>query len=216
MGSLWAYASRIGAGDCCSYWVEIMTDNAVGEKQPDARLSSLAAAVGAVKTRGPAPVHLWHPPYCGAIDMRIAADGTWFYQGTPILRPALVRLFAGLLRKDPERFVLVTPVECVGITVEDAPFAAIAMAPKGNGVAFVTNVGDEVEAGEAHPMRFATSDDGGIKPYVHVRAGLWARLSRSLAIDLVDLAVTETVDGVAMMGIRSGGTFFPMGSAEPP
>ena len=112
-----------------------MTDDVASEKLPDGRLQSLMAAVGGLEARGPAPVHLWHPPFCGDIAMRIAADGTWFYQGTPITRAPLVRLFASVLRKDAERFVLVTPVECLGIEVEDAPFAAVAMAEHGAGSA---------------------------------------------------------------------------------
>ncbi len=179
---------------------------------PDAdegRLTSLAAAVGATATRGPAPVHLWHPPFCGDIDMRIAADGTWFYAGTPITRPAMVALFARILRRDPERHVLVTPAECVGITVDDAPFVAVAMAEADGALRFVTNMGDEAEAGTDHPLRFSTDADGGIKPYVRVRGDLWARLTRSLAIDLLDRASEE--DGT--LGIRSGGVFFPVAPA---
>src|SRR5918911_2132864 len=111
-------------------------------------LERLTAALGTGAAKGPPPVERWNPPYCGEIDMRIAADGTWFYNGTPIGRPALVRLFASILRKDPERHVLVTPVERVGIAVEDAPFQAVEMAIEGEGagrqVAFRTNVDDLV------------------------------------------------------------------------
>ena len=195
-----------------------MTENAAREKPaadaPAARLTSLAAAVGATKTRGPAPVDTWHPPYCGEIDLRIAADGTWFYAGTPIQRPAMVALFAGILRKDPERYVLVTPVECVGIVVEDVPFVAVAMADAGGALRFATNLGDEVTAGAAHPMRFAIDPDGGVKPYVHVRGGLWARLTRTLAIDLLERAEEREEDGVARAGIVSDGIFFAIGPAE--
>lgn len=195
-----------------------MAENAAREKatpdvatdSPGARLTSLAAAVGAVKLRGPAPVDKWHPAYCGEIDLRIAADGTWFYAGTPIARPAMVQLFAGILRKDPERYVLVTPVECVGIAVEDVPFVAVAMEAKDGVLRFVTNLGDEVEAGDAHPMRFGVDPDGGVKPYVHIRGGLEARLTRTLAIELLDRA--EERDGT--LGVASGGTFFAIGPAE--
>jgi hypothetical protein len=100
---------------------------------PDKAVGGLAEAAAAAGRRGPAPVHLWNPPYCGQIDMRIAADGTWRYCGSPIGRPALVRLFASILRKDPERYVLVTPVERVGIMVDDAPFLAVAMAVEAEG-----------------------------------------------------------------------------------
>ena len=186
-----------------------MTENASAEKQADGRLGSLAAAIGGLGTRGPAPVHLWHPPFCGDIAMRIAADGTWFYAGTPITRPALVRLFASVLRRDEERFVLVTPAECVGIEVEDAPFAAVAMAEHDDRLSFVTNVGDEVEAGAAHPLRFAVDGDGGVKPYVLVRDALWARLTRSLAIELLDRV--EDHDG--SVAIRSGDAWFELSEA---
>ncbi len=190
-----------------------MTENAGAEKPdeaPDGRLQSLMAAVGGLAARGPAPVHLWHPPFCGDIAMRIAADGTWFYGGSRIDRPAMVRLFASVLRKDPERFVLVTPAECVGIEVEDAPFAAVAMAEHEGRLSFVTNLGDEVEADAAHPLRFETEADGGVKPYVLVRGGLWARLTRTLAMELLGRA--QDVDGTP--AIRSGASVFAIGEPE--
>lgn len=176
------------------------------------RLTSLAAAVGATKARGPAPVDKWHPPYCGEIDLRIAADGTWFYAGTPIQRPAMVALFAGILRKDPKRYVLVTPVECVGIVVEDVPFVAVAMEDDAGTLRFVTNLGDEVAAGAQHPMRFSTEPGGGVKPYVHIRGHLWARLTRTLAIDLLDRAEKRDANGMATIGIASGDIFFAIGA----
>lgn len=175
---------------------------------PDERLGSLAAAVGATRTRGPAPVHLWNPPFCGSIDMRIAADGTWFYQGTPIARPAMVALFAGILRKDPERYVLVTPVECVAIAVDDVPFVAVAMEAEGDMLRFVTNLGDEVSVGAEHPMRFTTAEDGGLKPYVHIRGELWARLTRALAVELLEKAEISG-DGLV---IRGGGCEYRVGA----
>ncbi len=200
-----------------------MTENATPEKPdeaPDGRLQSLMAAVGGVAARGPAPVHLWNPPFCGDIALRIAADGTWFYEGTPITRRPLVELFGRILRRDPERYVLVTPAECVGITVEDVPFLAVAMvadaAADGGCLRFATNVGDEVAAGREHPLRFDAAADGGIRPYVHVRGGLWARLTRSLAIDLIDRAAEETVDGRATLGVRSGAAFFPLAGGDAP
>ena len=183
-----------------------MTENDPVEKQPDDRLQSLMSAVGGLATRGPALVHLWHPPFRGDIAMRIAADGTWYYEGSPITRPAMVRLFASILRKDEQRFVLVTPAECLGIEVEDAPFAAVAMAEHEGKLSFVTNLGEEIEAGDEHPLRFTTEADGGVKPYVLVRDGLWARLTRSLAIELIDRV--EERDGT--QAIRSGTTVFPI------
>ena len=154
-------------------------------------LGRLSAALGDAGRRGPAPVERWNPPYCGEIDMRIEADGTWFYMGTPIGRPALVKLFASVLRRDPDRFVLVTPVERVGIAVADAPFAAVEMAVTGDGagrsIAFRTNVDDLVSVGSEHPLRFDADPEGGVKPYLLVRGGLWARVTRALTYDLIDL-----------------------------
>jgi hypothetical protein len=166
----------------------------------------------------PRPVERWDPPYCGEIDMLIRADGTWFYQGSPIGRAALVRLFASILRKDHDRYVLVTPVEKVGIKVEDAPFLATAMhveeAAAGETFVFETNVGDVTRAGPAHPLRFARGAHDGVKPYVHVRGGLWARLTRSLAHDLVGVALEREHEGEAWLGIASGGSFFAMCKAS--
>src|SRR5215210_5772390 len=145
-----------------------------GAAKDTGALERLSAALGAVASRkGPPPVERWNPPYCGEIDMRIAADGTWFYNGTPIGRPPLVKLFASILRKDPDRHVLVTPVERVGIRVDDAPFQAVEMAIEGEGaarrIAFRTNVDDLVEVDPEHPLRFEREDGGGVKPYVRVR-----------------------------------------------
>ena len=178
-------------------------------------LSRLLAALGPDgPQRGPPPVERWNPPYCGEIDMRIAADGTWHYMGTPINRPALVKLFSTVLRKDPERHVLVTPVERVGIEVEDAPFLAVEMAVEGEGegrqIAFRTNVYDLVQVGTERPLRFEQDAKGGVKPYVRVRGELWARVTRSLALDLIALGEEGEIDGAATFGVRAGGAFFPI------
>ncbi|MFC7397012.1 DUF1285 domain-containing protein [Chelatococcus sp. GCM10030263] len=157
------------------------------------------------------PVERWNPPYCGAIDMRIAVDGTWFYQGSPIRRPALVKLFSSVLRKDPDRYVLVTPVECVGITVEDVPFLVVEMASDAAGVIHVrTNVDDVAAIGPDHPLRFDVAADGGLKPYVKIRGDLWARMTRALVHDLVAQAEEREVAGVATFGVASGTSFFPI------
>ena len=117
----------------------------------------LAASARAVRAKGKGlpPVHLWNPPFRGDLDMRIARDGTWFYLGTPIGRPELVRLFSTILRRDGDDYFLVTPVEKVGITVDDAPFVAVDFEAEGTGAAqtlrFETNVGDHVTAGPRHP-----------------------------------------------------------------
>lgn len=176
--------------------------------------SLTAGAREAAKGGRRPPVHLWNPPYCGDIDMRIAADGAWFYDGTPIARPALVRLFASILRRDPERYVLVTPVERVGIVVEDAPFTAVAMQAEGAGdtraLAFRTNVDDETTAGLDHPLRFEKGPAGAIMPYVHVRDELWAKIVRPVFYDLVELGEEREHDGQVWYGVRSCGRFYPM------
>jgi hypothetical protein len=158
------------------------------------------------------PVETWHPAFCGDSEMRIARDGTWFHQGTPIGRRELVRLFSTLLRKDEDGFMLVTPAEKLSITVEDAPFVAVLMDVEGEGLgqrlAFVTNVGDETVAGPHHPLRFARDGDAPI-PYVHVRGRLEAKLSRAVYYQLVDLAVQ--VEGV--LGVWSDGSFFALEGA---
>jgi hypothetical protein len=182
-------------------------------------LERLSAALGAVaKTKGPPPVERWNPAYCGEIDMRIAADGTWFYNGTPIGRPALVKLFASILRKDPERHVLVTPVERVGIAVEDAPFQAVEMAVEGEGaerqVAFRTNVDDVVSVGPDHPLRFERDASGGMKPYVRVRGDLWARVTRALTYDLIALGEDRDVGGQRVFGVGIGGDFYVVAPAS--
>lgn len=168
--------------------------------------------------RGLPPVERWNPPYCGEIDMRIAADGSWHYNGSPIGRPALVKLFASILRKDPERFVLVTPVERVGIAVEDAPFLAVEMAVEGQGssrqIALRTNLDDLVSVGEEHPLRFEKDETGGVKPYVRVRGDLWARLTRSLALDLIALAEERRENGQDLFGIAVGERFYAIASAS--
>src|SRR5258708_31670197 len=135
-----------------------------------------AASSGAGK--GLPPVHLWNPPFCGDLDMRIAADGTWFYQGTPIGRPALVRLFSTILKREDGEHFLVTPVEKVGIRVDDAPFLAVEMLKeddeRGRLLRFRTNVDDWVACDSAHRLRFEAAADGGLAPYLQRRADLWA------------------------------------------
>jgi uncharacterized protein len=184
---------------------------------PGTALARLTEALGPeARRKGPPPVERWNPAYCGEIDMRIAADGTWHYMGSPINRPALVKLFSTVLRKDPERYVLVTPVERVGITVEDVPFLAVEMAVDGEGesrqIAFRTNVDDLVQVGPEHPLRFDQGADGGIKPYVKVRGELWARVTRALALDLIALGEEKDVEGAAAFGIAAGGMFFHIAS----
>ncbi|MGO4333817.1 DUF1285 domain-containing protein [Labrys sp. KB_33_2] len=182
-------------------------------------LAGLTKAIKeAGKQAGARPVHLWNPPFCGDIDMRIAADGSWHYMKSPIGRIELVKLFASILRRDEDRYVLVTPVERVGIVVDDVPFVAVEMrveeGASGRTLAFRTNVDDWTEAGPDHPMRFEIGASEGLKPYVHVRAGLWARVNRALYYDLADLGEVREIDGVAMFGVTSGGSFFAMAPAD--
>lgn len=166
--------------------------------------------------RGLPPVEKWNPDFCGDLDMRIARDGTWFYLGTPIGRPALVRLFSTVLRKDTDgKTYLVTPVEKVGITVDDAPFIAVEMhAEIRNGeqvLTFRTNVGDVVEAGREHPIRFETAvGNDGVKPYVLVRGRLEALLARSVMYELVALGEHVEVNGETVFAVTSNGETYPI------
>jgi uncharacterized protein len=179
-----------------------------------------AAAKDAASTAGRAlpPVHLWNPPFCGDLDMRIASDGTWFYMGTPIGRPALVRLFSTILKREDGKHFLVTPVEKVGIRVDDAPFLAVEMVKETDGpnrlLRFRTNVDDWVPCDSQHRLRFETAADGGLMPYLHVRADLWAKVTRALYYDLVDMGEERVVDGRPMFGVASSGEFFAMANAE--
>ena len=180
---------------------------------------SLDALAGAVKGAGRLPpVHLWNPPFCGDLDMRIAADGTWFYLKTPIGRAALVKLFASVLKREGDKYFLVTPVEKCGIVVEDAPFLAVelevAQGERGQVLHFRTNVDDWVACEGEHRLRFEMASDGGITPYLHVRADLWAKVTRALYYDLVDMGEERMVDGQPMFGVESGGEFFAMADAK--
>jgi hypothetical protein len=170
---------------------------------------SLAAAAKEVGKKGLPPVHLWNPPFCGDIDMHIARDGTWFYEGGPIRRPGLVRLFSTILRKEGDRFFLVTPVEKVGITVQDAPFVAVDFEIRGDdegqSLIFETNVGDHVTADPAHPIRVARDPETGEpSPYVLVRDGLEALIDRKSFYRMVELGTSRN----GWFGVCSGGAFF--------
>ncbi|MEO0653333.1 MAG: DUF1285 domain-containing protein [Pseudomonadota bacterium] len=176
---------------------------------------SLADSARAASKGGLPPVHLWNPPFCGDLDMRIARDGTWFYLGTPIGRASLVRLFSSILRKDGEDYFLVTPVEKVGITVDDAPFVAIDFEVTGTGdaqiVTFETHVGDTVAAGPDHPIRVMRDETTGEpSPYVLVRANLEALIDRKSFYRLVEIGVHQEFEGERWFGLWSGGAFFPV------
>lgn len=181
------------------------------------RLTSAVTQAGA-SGKGLPPVHLWNPPCCGDIDIRIASDGSWYYMGTPIGRPALVRLFSTILKREGDRYVLVTPVEKVGIRVDDAPFMAVEMRKEaregGARLYFRTNVDDWVVCDAEHRLRFEPGESGGLTPYLHVRADLWAKVTRSLYYELVDMGQERMIDGDVMFGVESDGAFFPMANAE--
>lgn len=157
------------------------------------------------------PVATWNPSHCGDSEMRIAKDGTWYHQGTPIGRPAMVKLFSTILRREPEGgFVLVTPVEKLDIQVEDAPFVAVEVKSEGSGegrrLAFRLNTGDLVVAGAVHPLRFEAKEDGP-HPYLLVRDGLEALVARTVYYELVEQALAE---GTSPPGLWSDGVFFPV------
>ena len=184
--------------------------------------SGLEAITDAAKRaggKGPPPVHLWNPPFCGDLDMRIASDGTWYYLKTLIGRPALVKLFASVLKREDDKYFLVTPVEKVGIVVDDAPFLAVELqtqpSEQGRVLHFRTNVDDWVACDADNALRFEPEPhSGGLKPYLHVRRDLWAKVSRPLFYDLVELGEERDVDGTRMFGVASGGEFFAMAPAD--
>lgn len=167
--------------------------------------------------RGLPPVERWHPTFCGDIDIRIARDGTWFHEGTPIGRKELVRLFSTILRRDGDEFFLVTPAEKMRIMVEDAPFIAVLVDVSGKGrarrLSFTTNVGDVTVAGADNPLRVVidpSTDQP--RPYVHVRRGLEARIARSVYYELAALAEPAEGREHNVLGVWSEGIFFPLGS----
>ncbi|MCO4843613.1 MAG: DUF1285 domain-containing protein [Yoonia sp.] len=182
-----------------------------GQKIVTPSAESLAASARAAKKGGLPPVHLWNPPFCGDLDMRIARDGTWYYLGTPIGRVELVKLFSTILRRDGDDYFLVTPVEKVGITVDDAPFVAVDFNRKGDALVFETNVGDFVEAGPDAPIRVERDPETGEPaPYVLVRANLEALIDRKSFYRLVEVGEEQDVDGTLWFGVMSKGAFFPI------
>lgn len=171
------------------------------------------------KAKGPAPEHLWNPDFCGDIDMRIARDGTWYYQGTPIGRKPMVRLFSTIIRRDGDAYFLVTPVEKVGIQVDDVPFVAVTLEALGSGeqqvLRFTSNVDDQAEAGVDHPLRVqvdpATQEPS---PYILMRTNLEALIHRNVFYQLVELAVPRQIDGQEWLGVWSHGQFYPIGRVD--
>ncbi len=187
-----------------------MSENKITTASPAPSAEGIAAAAKAAqKGRGLPPVDTWNPEFSGDLDMRIARDGTWFYLGTPIGRPELVRLFSTILRKDGDKYFLITPVEKVGITVDDAPFVAVDFEVDGTGQAqnltFLTNVGDSTVAGPDAPIRVTRDPKTGEpSPYVLVRANLEALIDRKSFYRLVEIGAHH--DG--WFGLWSGGAFF--------
>jgi len=171
--------------------------------------------------KGLPPVHLWNPSHCGDIDIVIKRNGLWFHEGSPIGREALVRLFSTVLRKDPDGFHLVTPVEKLKIAVEDAPFIAISVDRLTDNeglpvLRFTTNVGDEVDAGPDHAIRVEDDGLGGEpRPYLHVRRGLEALIARPVFYELADMAVERDFPNGPMMAVNSSGAWFPIGAPAP-
>jgi hypothetical protein len=182
-------------------------------------LEAITDAARREGAKGLPPVHLWNPPFCGDLDMRIAADGTWFYLGTPIGRLPLVKLFSSVLKREGDKHFLVTPVEKCGIAVDDAPFLAVEMQVEQGGdrqiLHFRTNVDDWVVCGPEHGLRFITdAATHGLKPYLHVRRNLWAKVARAVFYDLVELGEERPIDGTLMFGVASMGAFFAMAPAD--
>ena len=179
------------------------------------KLEGVAQAAKQAPGRGLPPVHLWNPAHSGEIDIVIARDGSWRHEGARIGREAMVRLFSTILRKDDDGVWLVTPVEKLRITVEDAPFVAVRV-DRASGpdvepaLKFTTNVGDEVEAGPDNPIRVETDEGGEPRPYVHVRRGLEALIARPVFYELVEMAEERA----GRLGVESRGTWFDLGPAE--
>mgnify|MGYP001007932318 FL=1 len=176
---------------------------------PKSGLNAVAEVAKQAPGKGLPPVHLWHPEHCGDIDIVIRTDGVWMHEGSPIGRKELVRLFSTVLRKDPDGYHLVTPVEKLKITVEDLPFRAVAMRREGDALIFTTDVGDEVTASEADAIVVETDPaTGEPAPRIHVRRDLWARIARPVFYEMVEMA--QEVDG--RLVVRSGGQVFSLGA----
>jgi uncharacterized protein len=196
-----------------------MTKGKSGQMIVKPSAESVLASAQKAAGKGPPPLHLWNPPFCGDIDMRIARDGTWFYQGTPIGRPGLVKLFSSIIKREGDDHFLVTPVEKVGIKVDDAPFVAIDLESTGTGhnqcVTFTTQVGDTAVAGPAHPLRVLRDPmTGEPSPYVLIRANLEALIDRKSFYRLIDLCQHERHNGANWFGLWSDTIFFPIIPSE--
>ncbi|MEH6545097.1 MAG: DUF1285 domain-containing protein [Sneathiella sp.] len=180
----------------------------------------LSAILQQIKGQKHPPVHLWNPDFCGDLDMRIARDGTWFYLGSPIGRKPLVKLFSGVIRLDEDdKYYLVTPVEKIGITVDDAPFVAVEMFREGDGpdqiLSFRTNVDDFVILDDDHPFRIEIDPETKEPaPYIRIRANLDALITRAVFYDLVNLAEEKMINGKNLFGFWSSSKFFELGPVD--
>jgi len=177
-------------------------------------LEKVTQAAKQAPGRGLPPVHLWNPTHCGEIDIVIRRNGQWLHEGSPIGREALVRLFSTVLRKDPDGIYLVTPVEKMKITVEDAPFVAVRVDRVGEALKFLTNVGDEFEAGPDNAIRVEMDPGGEPHPYLHVRRGLEALIARPVFYELVEMAQERATADGPQLGVSSNGAWFPVGPAR--
>ena len=192
-----------------------MSEERTGQVGPN-----LAEIMARLQDKKLPPVDKWNPDFCGDIDMRIARDGTWYYMGSPIGRKPMVKLFSTVIRRDEDKYFLVTPVEKLGIIVEDAPFVAVEAdiyePGTGQSIVFRTNVDDEVIAGPDNPIRVETDPETGEpSPYVLVRRNLWALIARPVFYRLVDAGEERQLDGKTVLGISSRGSFFVIGRLEP-
>ncbi len=193
------------------------TKNASDKNERQKHYDNILRAANHHAKSGKPPVHLWNPPFCGDLDMRIARDGTWFYMGTPIGRMPLVKLFASVLRHEEDgRYLLVTPVEKVGLQVDDVPFVGveldkIILEDGSDALTLRTNVDDAVVISQDHPLRFYIDEEtGGLTPYCLIRDNLEARLGRPLLYQLADYGAEAQIDGETWFGVSSCGSFFPM------
>ncbi|MEH6727625.1 MAG: DUF1285 domain-containing protein [Hyphomicrobiales bacterium] len=192
-------------------------ESADQKQERQVRYDSILSAANHHAQSGKPPVHLWNPPFCGDLDMRIARDGTWFYLGTPIGRMPLVKLFASVLRhEDDGQYLLVTPVEKVGLQVDDVPFVGVELDrvrldDGSDALTLRTNVDDVVVVSQDHPLRFHIDEQtGGFTPYCLIRGRLEARLGRPLLYQLADFGEEALIDGESWFGVSSCGSFFPM------
>lgn len=192
-------------------------ESRLDKSERQARYDNILSAANHHGKTGKPPVHLWNPPFCGDLDMRISRDGTWFYMGTPIGRLPLVKLFASVLRHEEDgQYLLVTPVEKVGLQVDDVPFVGVeldkvALDDGTDALTLRTNVDDVVVISEDHPLRFhIDAETGGLTPYCLIRGRLEARLGRPLLYQLADLGGEARIKDEDWFGVTSCGRFFPM------